>query len=430
MKPPLRIGLAGLGTVGIGTYKILTEHADLLSERCGRPLNVTAVSARDKAKDRGVDLRDVRWAESVHALARDPEVDVIAEMIGGADGDAFDLVRDALDNDKHVVTANKALIATHGIDLARRAEAKGLTLAFEAAVAGGIPIIKSLREGLGANKVSRIVGILNGTSNYILTTMEATRRSFEDVLAEAQQLGYAEADPTFDIDGTDAAHKLSILASIAFGSEVAFDKVRCEGIQKISPVDFQYAAEFGYRIKLLAIAEEGIGGILQSVHPTFVPAETPMADVDGVYNAVVVEGDAVGRTVYEGRGAGEGPTASAVVADVIDVARGLYQPVFQTPVGKLRPFQQANFDERRGKFYIRLAVMDRPGVIAQISRLLADENVSLESIIQKGTDANGAVSVVLMTHETSEKSIARALSGIEALDDVMQPSCMIRVMEF
>ncbi len=429
MTEPLRIGLAGLGTVGIGTYKILTEKRKLLSGRCGRPIAVTAVSARDKSKDRGVDLSDVKWADSVHALARDPDVDVVVEMIGGADGDAYDLVRDALDNGKHVVTANKALIATHGIDLARRAEANALTLAYEAAVAGGIPIIKSLREGLVANKVSRIIGILNGTSNYILTTMEATQRGFEDVLAEAQKLGYAEADPTFDIDGTDAAHKLSILTSIAFGSEVAFDAVRCEGIQQISPLDFQYAAEFGYRIKLLAIAEEGKGGLLQSVHPTFVPAETPMADIDDVYNAVVVEGDAVGRTVYEGRGAGEGPTASAVVADLSDIARGLSQPVFLTPVADLEPYRQANFDEREGKFYIRLGVKDRTGVIAQISTLLADQDVSIESILQKGRDSNGAVSVVLMTHRTSEKAMASSLAGIEALEDVVQPSCRIRVMD-
>ncbi len=429
MTTSLRIGLAGLGTVGIGTYKILAGQADMLRDRCGRPLEVVAVSARDKSKDRGVDLSDVRWADSVHAMARDPDLDVVVEMIGGADGDAYDLVRDALDHGKHVVTANKALIATHGVELARRAEEKSLTLAYEAAVAGGIPIIKSLREGLVANKVSRIIGILNGTSNYILTTMEETKRPFEDVLSEAQALGYAEADPTFDIDGTDAAHKLSILTSIAFGAEVAFDAVRCEGIEQISPLDFQYAAEFGYRIKLLAIAEEGEGGLLQFVHPTFVPAETPMADIDGVYNAVVVEGDAVGRTVYEGRGAGEGPTASAIVADIADVARGQAQPVFLTPVAKLQPYRQGDFDARRGKFYLRLSVKDRPGVIAQISRILADRDVSIESILQKGTEADGAVVVVLMTHQSSEKAIADALAGIEALDDVMQPSCRIRVME-
>ena len=429
MTAPLRIGLAGLGTVGIGTFKILQNNQAELAARCGRAMIVTAVSARDRSKDRGVDLSDVRWAESVHALARDADVDVVVEMIGGADGDAYDLVRDALDNGKHVVTANKALIATHGIELAQRAESKKCTLAFEAAVAGGIPIIKALREGLVANKVSRIIGILNGTSNYILTTMEATNRPFDDVLADAQRLGYAEADPTFDIDGTDAAHKLSILSSIAFGSEVAFDAVRCEGIQNISPLDFQYAAEFGYKIKLLAIAEPGQGGLLQSVHPTFVPAETPMADIDDVYNAIVVEGDAVGRTVYEGRGAGEGPTASAVVADLADIARGLYQPVFQTPAADLSPHQQADFELREGKFYIRLSVKDRPGVIAQISRLLADQNVSLQSILQKGSEKNGAVSVVLMTHQTTEKAVAQSIADIEALDDVFKPSCLVRIMD-
>ena len=429
LTAPLRIGLAGLGTVGLGTYKILQSHGAALASRCGRAMTVTAVSARDPSKDRGVDLSDVRWAESVHMLTRDPDVDVVVEMIGGADGDAYDLVRDALENGKHVVTANKALIATHGIELAERAEAKRCTLAFEAAVAGGIPIIKALREGLVANKVSRIIGILNGTSNYILTTMEATNRPFDDVLADAQRLGYAEADPTFDIDGTDAAHKLSILSSIAFGSEVAFDAVRCEGIQNISPLDFQYAAEFGYKIKLLAIAEPGQGGLLQSVHPTFVPAETPMADIDDVYNAVVVEGDAVGRTVYEGRGAGEGPTASAVVADLADIARGLYQPVFQTPASDLAPYQQADFELREGKFYIRLSVKDRPGVIAQITRLLADQNVSLQSILQKGSEKNGAVSVVLMTHRTTEKAVSQSIADIEALDDVFAPSCLVRVMD-
>lgn len=429
MSDPLRIGLAGLGTVGQGTFKIIANRQEMLTERCGRPLSIAAVSARSRDRDRAIDLSGVRWIDSALDMARDPEIDVVAELIGGSDGIAYDLVREALENGKHVVTANKALIATHGIELARLAESKSLTLAYEAAVAGGIPIIKAVREGLVANQVSRIIGILNGTSNYILTTMEATHRSFEDVLSEAQELGYAEADPTFDIDGTDAAHKLSILTSIAFGSEVAFDAVRCEGIQNVAPVDFQYAAEFGFRIKLLAIAERGDGGLLQSVNPMFVPAETPMAGIDGVYNAVVVEGDEVGRTVYEGRGAGEGPTASAVISDLVDVARGVNQPVFQTRVSHLAPYQQASFDNRRGKFYIRLSVKDRPGVIAQISGLLAEFDVSIESILQKGVDANGAVSVVLMTHQTTEKSIVSSLKGIEALDDVLSPSCMIRVME-
>ncbi|MBM3573873.1 MAG: homoserine dehydrogenase, partial [Alphaproteobacteria bacterium] len=320
MTQPLKIAIAGLGTVGAGVLKLLAEHAELIAARCGRRLVVTAVSARDRKRDRGVDLTGVRWYQDAAALAADPEIEIVVELIGGAEGVARQLCEAALDAGKHVVTANKALLAHHGTALATLAEGKGRTLAFEASVAGGIPIVKSLREGLAANRLSRIYGILNGTCNYILTTMREQRREFAEVLAEAQKLGYAEADPSFDVDGTDAAHKLAILTSLAFGAAVDLNGVHIEGIRHVSSLDIDYADELGYRIKLLGIARRTEHGIEQRVHPCMVPKGTPIAHVEGVYNAVVAEGDYVGRVVHEGRGAGAGPTASAVVADLLDIA--------------------------------------------------------------------------------------------------------------
>jgi len=427
MSESLRVGVAGLGTVGAGTVKLLQTHRDLLAERCGRSIEVVAVSARDRKRDRGVALDGLRWFDDALALAREPDIDVVVELIGGSDGPAKALVEAAIAAGKHVVTANKALIAHHGTALARAAEAAGVVIGYEAAVAGGIPIVKALREGLAANRIERIYGILNGTCNYILTTMRETGREFDEVLADAQRLGYAEADPSFDIDGIDAAHKLAILTSLAFGCEVDFAGVHVEGIRHVSPVDIAYAQELGYRIKLLAIARPTEHGIEQRVHPAMVPLGTPIAHVEGVFNAVVTEGDFVGQSVIEGRGAGAGPTASAVVSDLIDIARDRLLPAFAVPVSALRRMPSAPIERRQGAFYVRLMVVDRPGVIADVAAALRDERVSMESVLQHGRAPDEAVPVVLTTHETEEAAMRRALDRIVRLDTVLEPPRMIRI---
>jgi len=423
----LRIGIAGLGTVGVGTVRLLREHGDVLAQRCGRAIQVAAVSARDRTRDRGVDLSGLRWVDDALALAADPEIDVVVELIGGADGIARQVVETAIANRKHVVTANKALLAHHGTALARAAEAAGATLAYEAAVAGGIPIIKALREGLAGNRVERIYGILNGTCNYILTTMRKTGREFADVLAEAQKLGYAEADPSFDVDGIDAAHKLAILTSVAFGCEINFAGVHVEGIRNVSAMDISYAEELGFRIKLLGSARPTEHGIEQRVHACMVPVGTPIAHVEGVFNAVVTEGDFVGQNVAEGRGAGAGPTASAVVADLIDIARGRTLPTFSVPAAQLKRLPPSPMERHRGAYYVRLMVVDRPGVIADVAAVLRDEQVSLESMLQRGRAPDEVVAVVLTTHDTDEAAMRRALDRIAALRTVVEPPHMIRI---
>jgi homoserine dehydrogenase len=430
MKPPLKIGVAGLGTVGAGTLKLLQQQAELLAQRAGRRIVVVAVSARDRRRDRGVDLSAVRWYEDAAALAADPECDVIVELIGGADGIARRVVETALDHGKHVVTANKALMAHDGTRLAAQAEKKGATLSFEAAVAGGIPVIKALREGLAGNRLLRLYGILNGTSNYILTTMRESGREFAEVLAEAQKLGYAEADPSFDIDGVDAAHKLAILASVGFGRPVDLAGVYAEGIRHVSRLDIDFAEELGYRIKLLGIARMTDHGLEQRVHPCMVPRGTPIAAVEGVYNAVVAEGDFVGRVVLEGRGAGAFPTASAVAADLVDIAAGRHTPAFGVPTELLAPIAGASMERHEGAYYIRLMVVDQPGVIADVAAALRDEQVSLESMIQRGRAPGEAVPVVLTTHVTVEAAMRRALAQITALDTVLEPPRMIRIEDF
>ena len=427
MTTPLRIGIAGLGTVGAGTLRLLQEHGALLAERCGRPVVAAAVSARERSRDRGVDLSSLRWCDDALELARDPGIDVVVELIGGSDGIARQLVEAALAGRKHVVTANKALLAHHGTALARTAENAGVTLAYEAAVAGGIPIIKALREGLAANRVERIYGILNGTCNYILTTMRKSGREFADVLADAQKLGYAEADPSFDVDGIDAAHKLAILTSVAFGCEVNFAGVHVEGIRNVSAMDIEYAEELGYRIKLLGIARPTEHGIEQRVHACMVPTGTPIAHVEGVFNAVVTEGDSVGQNVAEGRGAGAGPTASAVVADLMDIARGRTLPTFSVPAAQLKRLPAAPMERHRGAYYVRLMVVDRPGVIADVTAALRDEQVSLEAMLQRGRSPDEAVPVVLTTHDTEEASMRRALARIARLGTVLEPPHMIRI---
>ncbi len=427
MQAPLKIAVAGLGTVGVGTVQLLQRNADLLERRSGRRLVVAAVAARDKRRDRGVDLSAVRWYGDAVAMTADPEIDVVIELIGGSDGVAREVVAGALAHDKHVVSANKALLAHHGTELARLAEARGVALAFEAAVAGGIPILKALREGLAANHVRRIYGILNGTCNYILTTMRETGREFQEVLAEAQKLGYAEADPSFDIDGIDAAHKLALLAAVAFGNAVDFEGVHVEGIRHISALDIEFADELGYRIKLLGLARLTDHGIEQRVHACMVPRATPIAHVEGVYNAVVVEGDFVGRVLLEGRGAGAEPTASAIVADLLDIAVGRWSPSFAVPAATLQTRPSSPIARHYGAAYVRLMVLDRPGVIADIAAALRDEQVSMEQMIQRGRAPGEAVPVVLTTHETEEAAMRRALQRIGRLETVLEPPRMIRV---
>ena len=427
MKSPLRIAIAGLGTVGGGALRLLQRNADLVARRGGRPIVVTAVSSRDRKRDRGVDLGTVRWFDDAVAMAAASDIDVVVELIGGSEGIAAGTVRTALKSGKHVVTANKALLAHHGVELARLAEERGVALCFEAAVAGGIPILKALREGLAANQVGRIYGILNGTCNYILSTMRETGRDFQEVLGEAQRLGYAEADPSFDIDGIDAAHKLAILTSLAFGTEVDFKGVNVEGIRHVSALDIDFADELGYRIKLLGIARLTDHGVEQRVHPCMVPKGSPIAHVEGVFNAVVAEGDFSGRVMLEGRGAGAEPTASAVVADLIDIAAGRQSPGFGLPASALAASPAAPMSRHRGAYYVRLMVYDRPGVIADVAAALRDEQVSMDQMIQRGRAPGEAVPVVLTTHDTDEAAMRRALDRITALQTVLEPPRMIRV---
>jgi homoserine dehydrogenase len=425
----LRIGIAGLGTVGSAVARNIVEHGASLAARCGRPLELTAVSARDKRKDRGP-LGKAEWFDDPVKLAQSAPIDLFVELMGGEGGAAKASVEAALARGLPVVTANKALLAHHGAALAKTAESKNLALNFEAAVAGGIPIIKALREGLGANEIERVYGILNGTCNYILTTMEASGRAFADVLAEAQKLGYAEADPTFDIGGMDTAHKLCLLAAVAFGNAPALDGIHVEGIERISIADIKFADEFGYRIKLLGVATRTPGGIEQRVHPAMVPHGTPLADVDGVFNAVVAEGNLAGKSVYEGRGAGAGPTASAVMADILDIARGTRLPTFGAPAATLKRPVIVPMSEHVGPCYLRFTVIDRPGVIAVLSRCLADQAVSIESMLQRSRAPGEPVPVVMITHEAREASMTKALAAIVAAGVVTEQPVMIRMEKF
>ena len=429
MTQPLRIAIAGLGTVGAGTLKLLAANGGLIAARCGRPIAVAAVSARDRKKARDVDLGAAVWFDDPAVMAAKAEVDVVVELIGGAEGAARKAVEAALARKVHVVTANKALLAHHGVALATTAEAAGLTLAFEAAVAGGIPIIKALREGLAGNAIQRITGILNGTCNYILSTMRASGRDFADVLQEAQSLGYAEADPAFDIDGIDAAHKLAILTSVAFGTQVDIKSVHVEGIRHVSSLDIQYADEFGYRIKLLGLAERDTksGGIVQRVYPCLIKPNVHLAGVEGVFNAVVAEGDFVGKSVYEGRGAGAGPTASAVVADIMDIAAGRRVPTFGIPANQLKALPSVPVESHVGEYYVRLLVVDRPGVFADIAGAFRDESVSMESVLQRGRTEKANVNVVIITHRTQEANLLRALKHLQANAALVEPPHMMRI---
>jgi homoserine dehydrogenase len=425
---PLRVGIAGLGTVGQGVLKVLREQKDLIAARAGRPIEISAVSARDRRRKRAESLRGYRWVGEPLDLATAGDVDVVVEVMGGSEGAAFDLCHAALAAGKPLVTANKALLAHYGTELARRAERSGVALGFEAAVAGGIPVLKAIREGLAGNRLSRVYGILNGTCNYILTEMRATGRGFAEVLKEAQAHGYAEADPSFDIDGIDAAHKLTVLASLAFNGPVQFKSVHVEGIRFVSAADIAFAEELGFRVKLLAIASVGARGLEQRVHPCLVPAQTPIAHVEGVFNAVVAEGDSVGRLMLEGRGAGGGPTASAVVADLVDIAAGRRAPAFGVPVTKLEKKPAAAMRDHVGRYYIRLHVQDRPGVIADLTAILRDEKISIESMLQHGrATADEGVPVVLVSHEAREAAMTKALARIGRMRSVIEVPRMIRI---
>ena len=420
----LKVAVAGLGTVGGGVLDLLAENQTLLAQRCGRPIRVVACAALAKRDPMPVD--SVFYADAA-AMARDADYDVLVELIGGSDGIALQIVTAALERGRSVVTANKAMIAHHGVKLATLAQSKGVSLCFEASVAGAIPVIKTLREGLVGNQVSRVTGILNGTCNYILTTMRSTGRDFSDVLAEAQALGYAEADPTFDIDGIDTAHKLSILASLAFAMPVDINGVTCEGIRHVSALDIQFADELGYRIKLLGVAERTADGVRASVYPTMVPQSSPLAHVDGVMNAVVTESDFAGRTVLGGRGAGSRPTASAVVSDLADLARGAKVPAFGVPVEGLAVQPQAPQEKRRAGCYIRLTVTDEPGVFADIASALRDEKISMEQVLQRSLAPSQTVPVVLILRETDEASLGRALARIAKLPTVTEQPHPIRI---
>ncbi len=427
MDRPLRIGIAGLGTVGRGTFRLLRRNRELIRIRAGRPLEITAVSARHPDRDRGLDLSGVRWHADARAMVEDPGVDVVCELIGGADGIALDLARLCLGRGKPLVTANKAMLAHHGAELAALSDRNGAALGFEAAVAGGIPIVKALREGLAANRIERIHGILNGTCNYILTQMRLTRRPFDEVLEEAQRLGYAEADPGFDVDGVDAAHKLALLAALAFAGRPRFDAVHVEGIRHISPLDIEFAEELGYRIKLLGVARMTEAGLEQRVHPCMVPAQAPIAQVEGVLNGIVAEGDFVGATIFEGAGAGAEPTASAVVADLIDIAQGRVGPMFGLRAGRLADHPVASMTAHEGSYYIRLLVVDRPGVLAEIATVLRDHAISIEALIQRARNPGQGVPIVLTSHETREAGMVEALAQIATLPAVLEPPRMIRI---
>lgn len=414
MTAPLRIALAGLGTVGTGVIRLIEENGAMIEQRAGRPIVVSAVSARDRTRDRGIDLSAYPWFDTPAALTEQEDVDCVVEMIGGADGTALELARKSLAAGKSFVTANKAMIAHHGMELAKTAEASNLSLRYEAAVAGGIPVIKGLRDGASANRIERVYGILNGTSNYILTEMEKHGHAFDDVLKEAQAIGYAEADPGFDIDGVDAAHKLAILSALSFGKALDFEGVEIDGIRNIMAADIGQAKALGYRIRLLGMARIDDGKLFQRVNPYLVPESHPLAHIDGATNAVVAEGNFSGRLMFQGAGAGEGPTASAVVADLIDIARGDAGTVFATPASQMEPCERAESGNRVGKSYVRFIVADRPGVLAEITAAMRDADVSIESLIQTEKTAEGSVLLSMVTHDSRECNVLKSLAALSS----------------
>nr|WP_319391620.1 homoserine dehydrogenase [uncultured Cohaesibacter sp.] len=438
MSNTLKIGLAGLGTVGTAALKRLDSMQMNFAEKAGLAIEVRAISARSKTRDRGIDLSGYRWYDNPVDLAKSDDIDVFVELIGGDSGPAEEAVRAAIQSGKHVVTANKALIAKHGNELARMAEANHVALNFEAAVAGGIPVIKAVRESMTANAISRVYGILNGTCNYILTRMEEEGLSFDACLKDAQRLGYAEADPTFDVEGYDTAHKLTILTSLAFGTEIESEAILVEGITSITPADIAAARDLGFRIKLLGVAKKTSTGIEQRVHPTMVPRESSIAQISGVTNAVVIDGDAIGSVTLAGPGAGGDATASAVIADIVDLARGLEVKPLGRPTEALVPFKQSEIYAHEGGYYVRLRVNDMHGVFASIATRMAEQEISLESIVQhkkrsKASEAEATPTagksqdIILITYETTEMRINKAIEAIKTDGHIIAPPQVIRI---
>ena len=432
---PINVGLLGVGTVGGGTWTVLTRNAEEITRRAGRPIRITAVADRDLARARELTGGQVKMTDDAFALVRDPDIDIVVELIGGYTV-ARDLVMAAIDNGKHVVTANKALLAVHGNEIFAAAQKKGVMVAFEAAVAGGIPIIKALREGLSANRIQWIAGIINGTTNFILSEMRDKGLAFADVLKEAQRLGYAEADPTFDIEGVDAAHKATLMSAIAFGIPIQFDKCHIEGISKLEAADIRYAEQLGYRIKLLGITRRVARGVELRVHPALVPAKRLIANVEGAMNAVLVWGDAVGATLYYGKGAGAEPTASAVIADLVDVTRlHTADPLHRVPHLAFQSDQLTDLpilpmDEVETAYYLRLRAQDKPGVLADITRILADLEISIDAMLQREPDeGEDQTDIVLLTHVALEKSVNAAIAKIEGLGSIAGKVTRIRLEE-
>ena len=431
MTEPLKIGLAGLGTVGCGVVKIIEKNGKELARTIGRPVTITSVTARSRNKDRGIDLSAFTWFDSPTELAEKADIDIFVELIGGEAGDALDATKAALARGVHVVTANKAMIAMHGTELAHKAEEQQTALLFEAAVAGGIPIVKALKESLAGNRISRVYGILNGTCNYILSRMQNEGKPFAEILTEAQEQGYAEADPSFDVGGIDAAHKLAILTTLSFGTETSFKDVYVEGIEAITPEDIKAADELGFRIKLLGVALQTEEGIEQRVHPTLVPKDSAIGEVSNVTNCVCVDGDFVGKVMLVGPGAGEGPTASSVIGDIIDCATHHKINTFTQPAKNLTPYQRAPLRAHEGGYYVRLQLHDRPGTFAAIANRMAEYGISLESIVQRPTDGKAEetapANVVIITHQTTERAVAEALSAIKADGHIIGEPNMIRI---
>ena len=438
--PAVGVGLVGLGTIGTGVAKVLRQNADVIAQRLGFPLRLVRIADIDTARDRGIDLSGIRFDADAEGLIRDPEVAIVIELIGGT-GAARRLTLAAIEQGKHVVTANKALLALHGREIFAAAARRGVDVAFEASVGGGIPILRSLREGLAANRIRSLHGIVNGTTNYVLTEMEKTAAPFEAVLKRAQELGYAEADPSFDVDGIDAAHKLTLLLAMAFGAELTYKEIPTEGIRGITPLDFEAAEEFGYRLKMLAIGRERMGSdgrraIEARVHPTLIPADSLLSKVDGAMNAIAVHGDAVGRMLFYGAGAGELPTASAVVGDLMEIARevrrgsqGRVAPLSFLP-DHLEPLPVVPLGELLGRSYLVFQAQDRPGVLGHIASALGEHGISIESVLQKKQSAaGGSVPVLLFTHPAREDAVRRALAKIDRLPEITAPTRLVRIEE-
>jgi homoserine dehydrogenase len=431
-KKSINVGIIGFGTVGTGTARILIENADIIRRRLGISVALKAISDLDIKRDRGIKLEGVKLTTRAQDIFTDPDIDVVVELIGGYKP-AREFILEAIRNKKHVVTANKALLAVHGEEIYAAAEKAGVTLGYEASVAGGIPILAAVRSGLAANNIQSIYGIVNGTCNYILTLMTNAGRKFEEVLKEAQAKGYAETDPTFDIEGIDSAHKLAVLTMLAFGSPVKFDDIYTEGISKITPLDIDFARDLGYKIKLLAITKMVDGEIEARVHPTMLPENYPIATVDGVFNALAVVGDAVGSTMFYGRGAGDMPTGSAVVSDIIEIGRDILAGCAdRAPVTAFRERKQLairKMDDITSCYYLRFSVLDKPGVLSRITGVLGKNNISISSMIQKGRQVDEAVPIVMMTHDAVERDVRRALDEIKTLDCVSGTAVVIRVEE-